>query len=173
MGSFSLLRSNLRNIKRSSSEKATQFQPLTKSVLNRRSPEDWRKTCAESEFWVATPRTEVLGFAYECPQLLGFSCAHAEQRECLSHTDWRSERDWAPTFSEFVARILLLGGRPGSNPRPEYIRKTVSVGLRYSPALTSATAPTIRSSPPSRHRAREPASPLWGPAADMLDYALT
>jgi hypothetical protein len=46
----------LRNVERSVSVKSTQSQWHKKSVLNPHSPEVWRKTAEEREFWVSSPQ---------------------------------------------------------------------------------------------------------------------
>jgi hypothetical protein len=61
----------------------------------------------------------ILRFGRECPPLLGFYAASQADGEDLAGKHWRSECDWDPTVSEFVARILLRRVRLGSNRRTE------------------------------------------------------
>jgi hypothetical protein len=132
----SVLQVNLRTAWGARRRKLTRFQQLTKSVLNQRSPEVWRNSGAESEFWVI-PRYRSPEVCVRRPAIIGLFCTPRALRECRLWGSWRRECDWDQTF------LGVLLDFPGSGTRmaPDQLGRD---------AWPAAIGIVIRSAPQSR-----------------------
>ena len=61
------------------------------------------------------------------PANIGLFTQLDASREYCVEGRWRSECDWDPTFSEFVARILLGRLRLGSNCRLDIMQESAAL----------------------------------------------
>jgi hypothetical protein len=79
--SLPVLQAIFRKVQRSGSRNKTQSQSLTKSVLNPRSPELWRKKAGESEFWVSAGVLQCRGLRAKARVYWGFFHLAGRQRK--------------------------------------------------------------------------------------------
>jgi hypothetical protein len=77
-----VLQAILRKVRRLGLRRTTQYQQLTSSVLKPGSPEVWRKTAEENEFWVSAGTSRSGGLRTK-PMFIGDFCGFASERRML------------------------------------------------------------------------------------------
>jgi hypothetical protein len=122
---FSALRSPKSSCEKCGGEQkrnSSQINALDRTVLNGQSRELWREPAREREFRPSVGAAECGGLGVT-PAITGPFCALASRRECWLCRGWRREKNWDPTFSEFVAPNLPEGEELYSNCPPEITKR--------------------------------------------------